>query len=153
MEVYSDNLSCKCDIINLAINSIGFFMPQLDINVFLTKRIRIHYSDSVTIITVKDFKFWQSNGDIHVLRSCLRVKNIFCCNFLLNYLMLRSSCAAYFQRVCKCFVKIKLKVLYWISSWQPVLGRGQGEGRRGESFVQNAINHQLKLDIPLHLHI
>ena len=39
MEVYSDNLSCKCDIINLAINSIGFFMPQLDINVFLAKGI------------------------------------------------------------------------------------------------------------------
>ena len=30
MEVYSDNLSSKCDVINLAINSIGFFMPQLD---------------------------------------------------------------------------------------------------------------------------
>ena len=68
--------------------------------------------------------------------------------------MQRSSGPAFFssslQMLCKNQIKSPLLNQQLAAGGGERAGRGH---RRGESFVQNAINHQLKLDIPLHLHI
>ena len=128
-------------------------MPQLDLNVFLTKRIRIHYSDSVTIITVKDFKFWQSKRGYSRPEILSESEKYILLQLFAELfdaeIFLRRVFPTSLQMLCKNQIKSPLL------NQQLAAGAGEraGRGQERESFVQNAINHQLKLDIPLHLHI
>ena len=119
MKVYSDNLSCKCDIINLAINSIGFFMPQLDKNIFLRKR-RESLSSSVML-----YKLRMLHG---IPRQ--RKMNLLVATLCKSYLMLRSSCTGVFssslQMLCKNQIKSPLL------NQQLAAGAGERAGRGQE---------------------